>query len=215
LRDTAIPPFRAYIFDIDGTLLDSAEDICGAVSTVLARTTRPEVEFAYLKSFIGRHLTDLFEELFPEATPAQIEAWIQEYRTLYPERGHRSTRLYPGVEETIRALGGVKTTATTKSTLTATNILTQFGLRPEFAHIQGTDGFPSKPKPDVLYRALDAIRIPAEECLFIGDSVPDMVAGKAAGVKVCAVSYGYGKPQELRDCQPDYWADDIRALLAR
>ncbi len=210
----AIPPFRAYLFDVDGTLLDSAPDICGAVSSVLSRTSRPDVPFEYLRTFIGRHLVDLFGELFPEASPEQVEAWIQDYREIYLSRGHTETVLYAGVAETLGKLGGLKTTATTKSTLTASNILTKFGLIAYFQHVQGTDGFPSKPKPEVLQRAMAGLGVGPGECLMIGDSVPDIIAAKAAGVKVCAVSYGYGKPEELRACEPDYWLDSLPGLVA-
>jgi phosphoglycolate phosphatase len=208
-----IPPFRAYLFDVDGTLLDSAPDICGAVSSVLANTSKPDVPYEYLRTFIGRHLIDLFTELFPDAGPDQVEAWIATYRTTYISRGHTLTRLYPGVSETIARLGGVKTTATTKGTPTATHVLTQFGLIEHFQHVQGTDGFRSKPEPFVLLRAMEAIGMKAEDCLMIGDSVPDILAARAAGVKVCAVGYGYGNPEELRDHKPDYWIDDIAELL--
>ena len=208
----AIPPFRAYLFDVDGTLLDSAPDICGAVLSVLSTTSRPDVPFDFLQSYIGRHLVDLFSDLFPEASPEQIDAWIVEYRRVYPLRGHSNTKLYPEVAETLGKLGGLKTTATTKGTVTAQNILTQFGLAPHFQHIQGTDGFPSKPKPDVVHRAMEALGVRSKDCLLIGDSVPDMLAGKAAGVRVCAVSYGYGHADELRACQPDYWLDSFGGL---
>jgi len=195
-------------------LLDSAPDICGAVSSVLSRTSRPDVPFEYLRTFIGRHLVDLFGELFPEASPEQVEAWIQDYREIYLSRGHTETVLYAGVAETLGKLGGLKTTATTKSTLTASNILTKFGLIAYFQHVQGTDGFPSKPKPEVLQRAMAGLGVGPGECLMIGDSVPDIIAAKAAGVKVCAVSYGYGKPEELRACEPDYWLDSLPGLVA-
>jgi phosphoglycolate phosphatase len=209
----AIPPFRAYLFDVDGTLLDSAPDICGAVSSVLASTPKPDVPYEYLQTFIGRHLIDLFTELFPEADAEQVEAWIATYRTTYISRGHTLTRLYPGVAETLAQLGGVKTTATTKGTPTATNVLTQFGLIQHFQHVQGTDGFPSKPQPFVLLRAMEAIGVKPEDCLMVGDSVPDILAARAAGVQVCAVGYGYGNPDELRAHKPDYWLDDISGLL--
>lgn len=209
-----VPPFRAYLFDVDGTLLDSAPDICGAVLSVLSTTTRPDVPVEFLQTYIGRHLTDLFSDLFPEAPPDQIDAWIVEYRRVYPMRGHSRTKLYPEVADTLAKLSGLKTTATTKGTPTAVNILTQFGLAPHFQHIQGTDGFPSKPMPDVVYRAMEALGVRAEDCLLIGDSVPDMLAGKAAGVKVCAVSYGYGHADELRACQPDFWLDSFGGLAA-
>lgn len=210
----AIPSFRAYLFDIDGTLLDSAPDICGAVSSVLAGTSRPEVPYVQLKGYIGRHLSDLFSDLFPGTDAVQIDRWIAEYREIYPQRGHRSTVLYPGVAETLSQLDGLKTTATTKGTPTAVNILTQFGLAPYFHHIQGTDGFPCKPEPDVLLHAMRGLGVKPEDCLFIGDSVPDIVAGKAAGVKVCAVGYGYGVPVDLRACEPDYWIESIEELAA-
>jgi phosphoglycolate phosphatase len=208
-----IPPFRAYLFDVDGTLLDSAPDICGAVSSVLATTSKPDVPYEYLRTFIGRHLIDLFTELFPEASPEQVEAWIQTYRTTYLSRGHLLTKLYPGVPETLAQLGGLKTTATTKGTPTATNVLTQFGLIEYFQHVQGTDGFPSKPEPIVLQKAMAALGVEPGDCLMIGDSVPDIVAARAAGVKVCAVSYGYGDVAALRSCEPDYWLDSIQELL--
>jgi HAD superfamily hydrolase (TIGR01509 family) len=209
----AIPVYRAYLFDLDGTLFDSAPDICGAVSTVLARTERADTSHETLKSYIGRHLTDLFGDLFPEASGEQIEAWILEYRGIYLGRGHENTVMYPGVAETMGRLSGLKGTATTKSSQTATNILTQFGLAHHFQHIQGTDGFPSKPNPEVLYRAIQALGVTPSECLFVGDSVPDMIAGKAAGVSVCAVAYGYGSENELRACEPDYWLERFSDLV--
>ncbi|WP_031496631.1 HAD family hydrolase [Bryobacter aggregatus] len=208
----AIPPFKAYLFDVDGTLLDSAPDICGAVLSVLKNTSRPDVPVSFLERYIGKHLDELFADLFPEAGREQIDEWVREYRVVYPARGHRATKLYPDVAESLGRLGGRKTTATTKGTQTAVNILTQFGLAGHFQHIQGTDGFPSKPKPDVLFKAMEAIGAKPEDCLMVGDSVPDLVAGKAAGVKVCAVSYGYGLVEELRACEPDYWIDSITEL---
>ncbi len=68
-----VPPFPVYLFDIDGTLLDSARDICGAVEQVLAGTGCRPVTFDYLRSFIGLHLTTLFQDVFPESTPEQID----------------------------------------------------------------------------------------------------------------------------------------------
>lgn len=208
------PPIRALLFDVDGTLLDSAEDICGAIAQVLAHTEKPDVPYEFLRSYIGRHLIDLFTDLFPSASPEQVDAWIQEYRTIYPQRGHRSTALYPGVAEHLGRLAGRKATATTKSTLTARHILSHFGLADHFHHIQGTDGFPSKPKPDVLFRAIEGLGVRPEECLMIGDSVQDMMAAKAAGIRSCAVLYGYGSEDALRAMEPDYLAASFSDLLS-
>jgi HAD superfamily hydrolase (TIGR01549 family) len=208
-----IPRFRCYLFDIDGTLLDSAADICGAMKVVLAGSSQSHVEFEFLRRYIGHHLIDLFEDLFPGNTDGQNEELIRQYRAIYPQRGHQMTRRYPGVKEALMALDGLKSTATTKGTPTARAVLELFDLLPHFDHVQGTDGFPSKPAPDVIHRSLEALGVVAEECLLVGDAAPDMEAGRRAGVKVCAVRYGYGDHQTMARWEPDYWIDDLRELL--
>jgi len=208
-----IPAFRVYLFDVDGTLVDSAVDICGAIQGVLASTSQNNVPFDFLKGYIGRHLTDLFEELFPNDTPEQIDALVIEYRRLYPLRNHGATKAYPGVAEVLAQLGGRKSTATTKGTPTTRLVLERFGLLPYFDHVQGTDGFPAKPNPDVIFKALEGLGASAEDCLFVGDSPADIEAAHRAGVKSCAVTYGYGKREELAQWQPDYWADQLAELL--
>ena len=138
-----IPAFPVYLFDVDGTLVDSAEDICGAIRTVLANTPRPDVDDTFLKRYIGYHLIELFGDLFPEMSAGEIDTLVCEYRSVYPARGHKQTRLYPGVLETISALPGRKSTATTKGTPTTRLVLEQFGLLPYFAHVQARTGFPA------------------------------------------------------------------------
>ena len=210
-----IPAFPIYLFDIDGTLLDSAEDICGAIQQVLdANLSRP-VTFEILKSYIGRHLFDLFADVVPDPTPERMDALLAQYRTLYLARGHSRTTIYPGVVEGLAMLGGRKGTATTKGSPTTRAILEQFGLIRHFHHVQGTDGFPSKPAPDVLFTALAAMGAKPGDCLFVGDSAADMEAGRRAGVKTCAVTYGYGRRQDLAQFTPDYWIDDLRELTSR
>jgi HAD superfamily hydrolase (TIGR01509 family) len=207
-----IPKFPVYLFDIDGTLLDSAHDICGAVQQVLAGIGRHDIPFEFLRGYIGLHLIDLFQDVFPGYTPEQIEELIVQYRTFYPARGHKQTRVYPGVPEALAVLGGRKGTATTKGTPTTRVVLEQFGLIRHFDHVQGTDGFPCKPAPDVIFTSLKALGATTQECLFVGDSPADMEAGRRAGVKICAVRYGYGKIDELAKWEPDYWISDLREL---
>jgi phosphoglycolate phosphatase len=209
-----IPAFDAYLFDIDGTLLNSAQDICGAVQQVLSATEeRPEVSFERLRSYIGRHLLELFGELYPHYSPERIDRMIQDYRVIYLSMGHKRTAIYPGVAEALAALPGRKATATTKGTPTTRAVLEQFGLKQYFDHVQGTDGIPCKPAPDVLLAAMNGLKAKTADCLMVGDSPADMEAGRRAGVKICAVRYGYGKPEDLAKWQPDYWVSDLRELL--
>jgi phosphoglycolate phosphatase len=210
----AIPEFPVYIFDVDGTLLDSAADICGAIQQVLSPHLKTPLEFDYLQSFIGYHLDVCFEEVLPGISRERLDDLIGQYRTVYTGRGHASTRLYPGVKEALAVLPGRKSTATTKGTQTTRIVLEMFGLLPHFDHVQGTDGFPCKPAPDVLLRAMEAVGARPEDCLFVGDSAADMEAGRRAGMRTCAVRYGYGKAEDMERWSPDYWISHPSELIS-
>ena len=209
----AIPRFAFYLFDLDGTLLDSAPDICAAIQDVLTATPCRPLTYEYLKGFVGLHLIDMFQDVLPDYPPEHVDVLIQQYRAIYHARNNKLTRMFPGVVETLSALGGRKSICTTKGTPFTRLCLEQFGLLQYFDHVQGTDGFPHKPAPDVLLHALEALGGKPEETLMVGDSTADMEAGRRAGVKICAVSHGYGKAEEMARFEPDYWIDDLRELL--
>lgn len=206
-----IPKFPVYLFDVDGTLVDSAPDICGAISEVSAAHGRPDVPDEFLRRYIGRHLLDVFLDIGFEH--GAIDTLIAHYRHIYPQRKHASTKVYPGVVEMLQGLEGLKSTATTKGTPTTRAVLEQFGLVSYFNHVQGTDGFPAKPAPDVILASLRALEARPEDCLFIGDSATDMAAGRAAGVQLCAVRWGYGDLEEMAKFQPEYWLDRPQEIL--
>ena len=207
-----IPAFPVYLFDVDGTLVDSQYDICGAISEVLSATPRNDVGHEFLRGYIGRHLTDLFQDLFPHYTAAEIDPLIAKYRQIYTARNHSLTTVYDVVETTLLSLRGKKSTATTKGTPTTRIVLELSNLLPYFEHVQGTDGFPAKPAPDVIFAALKALGAEPSDCLFVGDSAADMEAGQRAGVKTCAVTYGYGTREDLARWNPTYWINDLREL---
>ncbi len=207
-----IPEFPVYLFDVDGTLLDSAADICGAIQGVLAATPQCNVSDEFLRLYIGRHLYDLFQDLFPGLIRARMDEMIADYRTRYLARNHSSTQPFPGIAEALAALPGKKSTATTKGTPTTRAVLEMFGLLPYFHHVQGTDGFPAKPEPNVILASLEVFGAKPEDCLFVGDSPTDMEAGRRAGVKTCAVLWGYGQREEMAKWEPDYWVENPSEL---
>jgi phosphoglycolate phosphatase len=207
------PRFPVYLFDVDGTLVDSADDICGAIFDALEPTRLRGLTKADLTPYVGVNLLTMFQELLPEYAPEQYDELIRSYRTLYPARGHRATRVYAGVEEALGKLGGRKSTATTKATSTARAVLELFGLAPYFDHVQGTDGFAHKPAPDVILAALDALGARPQDCLLVGDSPADMEAGRRAGVAICGVRYGYGDQARMARFEPDLWVSDLRELV--
>ena len=205
-----IPAFPVYLFDVDGTLMDSAADICGAIRKVIEARRRTDVSEAFLRRYIGRHLRDLFLDLeFPSQA---IDGMIAEYRETYLARKHGSTSVFPGIAEMLAGLGGRKSTATIKSSPTTRAVLDQFGLLSYFDHVQGTDGFPAKPEPDVLLKSMELFGVRAEDCLLVGDSPTDMEAGRRAGVRTCAVRWGYGDADAMAKWSPDYWIGHPREL---
>jgi len=213
LTTQKVPAFPVYVFDIDGTLLDSAADICGAISDALTPHVPEPPPFEYLKKFVGYHLDVCFQEVLPHYTREQLDRLIHDYRAIYPVRKHAATRRYPGVLETLQRLQGRKGTATTKGTPMTRAVLEQFELIPYFDHVQGTDGFPCKPEPDVVLRTIAALGANPDDCLFVGDSAADMEAGRRAGVQTCAVRYGYGNFEDMARWQPDYWISSLTELL--
>src|SRR5207237_5652186 len=105
----------------------------------------------------------------------------------YWARKHAATRVFPGIAEMLGSLGGRKSTATIKTSQTTRAVLEQFGLIQHFDHVQGTDGFPAKPEPDVILASIRALNERPESCLLVGDSAAGMEAGKGAGVRTCPV----------------------------
>ncbi len=192
--------------------MDSAADICATIQHVLISRGRADVSDEFLRLYIGRHLFDLFLDL--EFAQSDLDGMLADYREHYYSREHSLTRVYPGVAEALGRIGGRKSTATTKGTAGTRSILERFGLLAHFDHVQGTDGFPAKPEPDVILKSIEVFSARPEECLFVGDSPADMEAGRRAGVKICAVRYGYGDHTEMAKWEPDYWVDSLGELTA-
>ncbi|MBZ5594500.1 MAG: HAD family hydrolase [Acidobacteriia bacterium] len=207
-----IPPYSVYLLDIDGTVLDSAPDICGAQSEVLEAAGCAPVPFRVLRGYVGRELRAVFGDMLPHASEAEMQKLMADYTLKYRSRKHAGTGIYPGAREALAVLGGRKSTATTKSTEGTRLVLEHFGLLPYFDHVQGSDGMHYKPAPDVVLAAMAALGAKQAECLMVGDSSADMEAGRRAGVKICAVRYGYGDPVELGKWEPDHWISDLREL---
>ena len=203
----------ACFFDIDGTLLDSAPDISAAAQAACSSLGREPVLAGRIRGFIGRTLADMFADFYPDAPLEEIDRMIQLYREIYRSRAHRETRVFPGVAEVLASLPGLKGTATTKATSTAEAILEQFGLRRHFHHVQGTDHGRYKPDPAILLEASAALCVRPEECWIVGDSPLDIEAGRRAGMRTCAVAWGYGNRHEIERLRPDCWIQDPAELL--
>jgi phosphoglycolate phosphatase len=202
--------------DLDGTLVDSRRDIVAAFQhawqTVVGGTPPGAAAIA---QHIGKPLTEMLGELGSVLSPPLLNTFLTVYRHMYASRDARLTRPYPGVIATLQALStftlGV---VTTKEPGQAEIVLRRLALTPFFQHIQGgTPDLRLKPAPDTVLAALAALHCAPPHALMVGDTPADILAGKAAGTKTCAVTYGFGTRDTLLPCAPDYVIDTFGELV--
>jgi HAD superfamily hydrolase (TIGR01509 family) len=188
--------------------VDSSQDITVAFRYALKQTCPGNLpSLLNIAQHIGKPLAQMAIELGYRLSPSQLARFLDTYRAYYNLHGVRNTRTYPGVVETLHRL--TSTTfgvVTTKSPPHAQAALRVLNMACFFRHVQGTtpDLMP-KPAPDTVLAALQALQCDPQKTLMVGDTSADIEAGRAAGIRTCAVTYGFGSRQELRSAGPDYW----------
>ncbi|TIS52912.1 MAG: phosphoglycolate phosphatase [Mesorhizobium sp.] len=190
---------RAILFDLDGTLIDSAPDIAAAVNELLAGRDLPPLRVDQVKAMIGGGVGKLVERAFAASgAPLAGGALEEANRAMAPiYRRHLTglTRLMPGVREALThfhlnalAMGVV----TNKPQLAAREILLHFHLTEYLGAIVGGDAVTClKPAPDALLLALDQLGVEPSDALMVGDSSSDVGAARAAGMPVVLLRGGY------------------------
>jgi phosphoglycolate phosphatase len=206
----AAMPNAAIVFDLDGTLVDSFDDISAAFrrSFHVIGVEPPAADT--VRTLIGQPLRDMYA---PWAPGEAIDALVAEYRRDYADRCADSTRPFPGIVDLLAALrerGHGVAVATTKTTWMARTVIGRVGLEDHVDHVQGTDGFPHKPAPDVITHALAGVG--RAGAWMIGDAVTDVVAGRAAGLRTCAVTWGVHSEADLRAAGPDAIVTTVEEL---
>jgi phosphoglycolate phosphatase len=210
------------IFDLDGTLIDSAPDIHRVANEVLALEGLPEISLAEARSFVGsgvpvfvsRALAALGEP--PEG--ARHARMVAAFSARY-EHAHALTTLYPGVREALAALvrAGHPMGLCTNKPITPTRVvLAHFGLADTFAAVIGGDSLPErKPDPAPLLRA--AAELGAARALFVGDSEIDAETAERAGLPFALFTEGYRKspPEALAHAARFRDFSELPALVAR
>lgn len=202
--------FRGILFDLDGTLVDSLPDIIDSFLYGFAHLGLPAPAYADVRALIGQPLDVMYAQFAPEHVTTLCTA----YREHYPRNFLNRSRAFPGVERVLRTLrerGYLLAVATTKRSDMARRFVDALGLGGLLDHVQGTDGFPHKPAPDVLHRALAALG--TRGLWMVGDTTLDLRAGQAAGLRTYAVTWGTHSPDELASATPDELQPDLERLL--
>jgi phosphoglycolate phosphatase len=201
------------VFDLDGTLVDSAEDIARSVNELLSDLGRPTLPHERIVSYVGNGVHRLLERSMGGAAPEEIGAAVAPYLSIYRRRLLDHTRPYPGVIEALEALRGGPTLAvlTNKPVSESIAILEGLGLRRYFRAVYGGDSFArKKPDPIGILHLLEETGSTREETLLVGDSAVDAETARRASVRSCLVTYGPGGDG---GASADLRVDDLRELL--
>jgi phosphoglycolate phosphatase len=210
-------PITTVLCDLDGTLIDSRRDIALAFQHALCHLVEGTLpDETAIAQHIGKPLEHMARELGYHFAPPQLLLFLETYRSHYAASGARHTRPYPGVTATLHALASLRFgIVTTKAQEQAETVLRHLHLTSFFQHIQGwVPGLQLKPAPDSVIAALAALGCAPQQALMVGDTAADILAGKAAGLKTCGVTYGFGALEELQHCQPDYMIDTFSDLVS-
>ena len=206
--------FRAVVFDLDGTLLDSYEGIHDALSDVLAHFGRPPVTVEETRRLVGHGLEALIAKVLPEELRADAAA---HFRFRYKVNAPKLTKLMPGAELVVSELWrrGIRLAiASNKPAVFSRQLLAGFGLAELFTFIGGPDlGFPEKPDPAMVLAALQAMRASPAETLYVGDMTVDIATARAAGLPVAVIPEGSSTREELEALRPDYLLSALTDVL--
>ncbi len=208
-------PVELVVFDLDGTLVDSREDICRAVNAGITAIGGQRRSGKEIIPHIGRPLNDIFGDLLPGELRAMAGRAAEIFRAYFFDHCADTSRLCPGVRECLEDLKPVsRAIATTKMTFMAERVVEQMGIAHQFDLVQGSDGIPPKPDPAVLSLVLRRLRKEPCRSWMVGDTVYDVRAGKSAGMRTCAVTYGIGTVDDLERAGPDLLLDTLAGLTA-
>lgn len=211
--------FRALLFDLDGTLIDSRADLVTSINLTLDELGYETLPAAQVITFVGEGIRLLVEralqaslQRLPEE--AQILRALEIYAGKYRQHLLDQTRLYPQVLDTLNALSDLpKVVVTNKPIEFTLTILEALDLQRHFAVVLGGDSLAErKPSPLPLLEAARVCEAAPTDCLMIGDTRIDMLAGHAAGMKTCGYVAGFRGSAELVAAQADFLIEQFGEL---
>jgi len=209
------------VFDLDGTLADTAPDLVATLNVVLGREGLPALQLAEARKMIGHGARAMIERGLEaagrEATPDHLDELYHYFLAYYADHLCVETRLFPGVLEALdrlEAQGFRLAVCTNKVKAHSVKLLEALGLAPRFAAICGRDSFPYvKPDPRHLTLTIEAVGGTPRHAVMVGDSRTDIVTARTAQIPVVAVTFGY-TDVPVRELDPDVVIDHFDELAA-
>jgi phosphoglycolate phosphatase len=208
--------YKLIVFDLDGTLADTRQDLANAVNRALLQLSRNELSIELIGSFVGDGLRKLMERSLAATggIKDQLPSAVEAFQSHYQDHLLDTTTVYPGVSEGLKAFKDQEMVVlTNKPRRYSLPIIEHLCIAGHFKEVYGGDSFPvKKPDPFPLQEIMKRHQVEKNQTLMIGDSLIDINAARSAGVLVCAVSYGFTSREKLAAVHPDFLVLDIRQI---
>jgi 2-phosphoglycolate phosphatase len=215
-RRSADAAIRLVIFDFDGVLADTVEDIADSANTVRATYRLPSLPVERVCAAIRGGAEGIMRSLLPDDYQSELPAAASLFTAEYAKCYQVHTHLYPGVAKTLADLqadGLVMAVATNKVEAVTRDLTRILGIERCFAMVVGPESVSHrKPDPETLEVILKHLGVSPGEALMVGDTTTDIEAGRAAHVATCAVLYGYGSREEIEGAKPDHFLESFEGL---
>lgn len=210
---------QAVIFDLDGTLLNTLDDLTASTNAALALYGMPQRTTEEVRCFVGNGVAKLIARAVPEGTDeATTSAVLADFVAHYEQHNRDRTAPYEGIMSMLQALGqqGVRCAVVSNKIEPAVIALCReyFGDLIEVA-VGDAPQRPRKPDPTGVYEAIRQLGVPKEACVYVGDSDVDMVTGHRAGIRSIGVTWGFRSEAVLREAGADAICHTAQELLAQ
>ena len=208
---------KMVIFDLDGTLLDTLDDLCNSVNYSLRTNNFPERSLAEVRTFVGNGIRLLIERSVPEGTSKElIDKTFEYFKTYYAVHCNDKTKTYPGVMDMLKELkkNGYKIAVLSNKAQYAVTKLCDIYFNNLLDDAVGArENVAKKPSPDALYICAENNNINLNNVIYVGDSDGDVATANNAGVRGIAVTWGFRSRELLIKCGAENLADNTDELL--
>jgi phosphoglycolate phosphatase len=195
--------YRAVFFDLDGTLVDSLEDLTAAVNYMLSVFNTPALTAEDVRKLVGKGARNLVQRALGARSAEEIEHGLQLFSGYNAAHIADASRLYPGISEILELLASDKVkmvVISNKNEKLCRSMLEALNVDGFFDIIAGGDTFAEmKPSPLPLMNVMQRLGVSTAETVMVGDSINDILAGNRAGVRTIGCSWGFGDSCELDD----------------
>lgn len=207
---------KAILFDLDGTLLDTVEDIRACINETLAAHALPVLTSAQTKAFIGDGARKLVMRALPAGKEDLLGECCADFQRRYAQSDGALTVPFAGVKEFLRkqaALGRKLAVVTNKPQAAVENCLSRFFADIPFSFAAGDAGlFPCKPDPSLARYCALSLHVSPSECVFVGDGETDVQTAKNAGMRGISVLWGYRTKEQLEAAGAREFVSDFSQL---